>query len=183
MAGTVARLRRTIDDRGPVAVVADQSLRRLDEPGLGQCPDRHHRAAAAAHIDTIDVLDRIAELRLGLDIDLPGAAEQVEIVDVKSAKRRLQRVEDVADLDPEHLRLVAVDVEADLRRVGGEGAEDAGEFGLLIGGDQETAHHRRDVIGALPLQCLERVLEAAGTAEADDRRQVERKYDGARDRP
>ena len=156
-------------------------MRRLDEPGLGQCPDRHHRAAAAAHIDTIDVLDRIAELRLGLDIDLPSAAEQVEIVYVKSAKRRLQRVEDVADLDPEHLRLVAVDVEADLRCVGGEGAEVASEFGLLVGGDQEAAHHSGNVVGALSLQRLERVLETAGTAEADDRRQIERKHDGALD--
>ena len=90
--------------------------------------------AAAAHVDAIDVLDRVAERRLGLDIDLPGAAEQVEVVDVEAAERRLQRVEDVADLDAQHLRLVAVDVETDLRRVGGEGAEDAGQLGLLVGG-------------------------------------------------
>ena len=112
--------------------------------------------------------------RLGLDIDLPGAAEQVEVVDVEAAERRLQRVEDVADLDAQHLRLVAVDVETDLRRVGGEGAEDAGELGLLVGGDQQAAHHGREVGRALALQRFEHVLEAAGVAEAEDRRQVER---------
>ena len=34
--------------------------------------------------------------RLALDVDLPGAAEQVEVVDVGAAEHRLQRVEDVA---------------------------------------------------------------------------------------
>jgi hypothetical protein len=75
-------------------------LRPLDEAGLRQCPDRHHRAGIAAHIDAIDVLDRIAVSRLGLHIHLPGASEQIEIVYVEAAERRLQRVEDVADLDP-----------------------------------------------------------------------------------
>ena len=70
---------------------------------------------------------------LGLDVDLPGAAEQVEVVDVVAAERGLQGGEDVAHLDAQHLRLVAVDVEIDLRRVGGEGGEDAGELGLLVG--------------------------------------------------
>ena len=38
---------------------------------------------------------------------------KVEIVDVEAAERRLQRREDLADCDPERLRLVAVDVEVD----------------------------------------------------------------------
>ena len=65
----------------------------------------------------------VAKLRIGLNVDLPGAAEDVEVVDVVAAERRLQRVENVADLDAEHLRLVAIDIEIDLRRVGGVGAE------------------------------------------------------------
>ena len=89
-------------------------------------------ALCVAHIDAVDVVDVVAKRRLGLDIDLPGAAEHVEVVDVEAAERRLQGVEDVADLDAQHLRLVAVDVEIDLRRVGGVGAEDAGELGLLL---------------------------------------------------
>ncbi len=94
----------------------------------------------------------------------------------------MQGIEDVGDLDAEHLRLVAVDVEIDLRRVGGIGAEDAGEFGVLVGRDQEAAHGRGNVGRRLALQRLEHVLEAAGVAEAEDGRKVERKDDGALDR-
>ena len=94
----------------------------------------------------------------------------------------MQRIEDVADLDPHDLRLVAVDIEVDLRRVGREGAEDAGQLRLLVGRDQEAAHRRGDVGRRLPLQRLEHILEPAGAAETDDRRQVERKDDGSRHR-
>ena len=81
----------------------------------------------------------------GLDIDLPGAAEQVEVVDVEPAERRLQRIEDVGDLDAQHLRLVAVDIETDLRRVGGEGAEDTpASSGCWLALTTSAAHDRRD---------------------------------------
>src|SRR5436305_336301 len=114
--------------------------RRLNEMRLSERPNRNHRAAFAADINTIDVVDLVAKPRFGLDIDLPGAAEQVKVVYVKAAERRLQRTEDVADLDAQHLRLVAVDLKPDLRRVGGVGAEDASKLGLLVGGDEEAAH-------------------------------------------
>jgi hypothetical protein len=77
--------------------------------------------------------------------------EQVEVVDIEAAERRLQRVEDVGDAYPEHLHLVAVDVEPDLRRVGGEGAEHAGQFRLLVGGHQQGAHHGGEIVRALAL--------------------------------
>ena len=124
----------------------------------------------------------VAERRLGLDIDLPGAAEHVEVVDVVAAERRLQGIEDVGDLDAQHLRLVAVDIEIDLRRVGGIGAEHAGELGLLVGRHQQAAQRRGEIGRRLALQRLQHVLEAAGVAEAEDRRQVEREHDRALDR-
>ena len=111
---------------------------------------------------------------VGLQIDLPDAAEQIELVDVEPADGRLQRVEHVRHRDAEHLRLVAVDVEIDLRRVGGEGREHAGELRLLVRRDQHRPRDRRDVERLLALQRLQHVLEAAGAAEAEDRRQVER---------
>ena len=106
----------------------------------------------------------------------------VEIVDIEAADGRLQRVEEVGDLDAEHLRLVAVDVEIDLRRVGGEGAEHAGEFGLLVRRDQQAAQGLGDFGRRLALQSLEDILEAAGVAEPEDRRQVEGKTDRLLDR-
>ena len=44
-----------------------------------------------------------------------------------------------------------------------------------------AAQRAREVGGRLALQCLEHVLEAAGAAETEDRRQVEGEDDGALD--
>ena len=62
------------------------------------------------------------------------------------------------------------------------GGEDAGELGLLVGGHEQAAQHGREIGRRLALQRLQRVLETAGAAEAEDRRQVEREDDGALDR-
>ena len=61
--------------------------------------------------------DLVAEALIGLDVDLPGAAELVEVVDVERAQVDLQRVEDVADLHAHRHALGAVDVEVQPGRV------------------------------------------------------------------
>ena len=76
---------------------------------------------------------------LGLDVDLPGAAEQIEVVDVEAAENGLERVEHVADADAQGLHLVAVDVEIELGRVGGVGGEHRPERRVLVGGEDEPA--------------------------------------------
>jgi len=43
--------------------------------------------------------------RFALNVDLPGAAEQVEVVDVDATKRRLQGGKDVVDGDTQRLCL------------------------------------------------------------------------------
>jgi hypothetical protein len=53
--------------------------------------DRHHPAGAVAHVDLPDVGNVAAVGCLALYVDLPGAAIQVEVVDVDAAERRLQR--------------------------------------------------------------------------------------------
>ena len=62
------------------------------------------------------------------------------------------------------------------------GAEHARQLGLLVGGDEETAHRGGEVGRRLALQRLEHILEAAGIAETEHRRQVEGKDHGALDR-
>ena len=52
---------------------------------------------AVADLELPDLLGRAAERPVGLELDLPGAAELVEVVDVQRAHVDLQRVEDVAD--------------------------------------------------------------------------------------
>ena len=82
---------------------------------------------------------------------------------------------------PERLRLLAVDVEIELRRARGEGGEDAGQRRVLVGRDQHAPDHGRDVGRRLSLERLQRVLEPARRAEADDRREVERHGDAVRE--
>ena len=67
----------------------------------------------------------VAEARVGLDVDLPGPAELVEVVDVVRAQVDLQRVEDVADRHAQGHALGAVDVEVQPGRVGPGAVEQA----------------------------------------------------------
>ena len=107
-----------------------------------------------------------AERRVGLDVDLPGAAEAVEVVDVVAAQVRLQRVEDVGQRHAHRLDLLAVDVHVELRRAGAEAVEQADQAGLLValGGQVVRLGLQRvevDVAGRFHHQ-----LEAAGVAQA-----------------
>ena len=70
-------------------------------------------------------LTPLRSLGLGLDLHLPGAAEQVEVVGVGAAHRGLQGREDVADRDAQRLGALAVELEVDLRRGGAVGREHA----------------------------------------------------------
>ena len=173
--------RGAIDGDRAVVVVAGDDLRPGHDLDAGDGADRHHLAGAVAHIDVPDVGNVAAVGRLALNVDLPGAAVEIEVVDVDAAERRLQRGEDVADVEAERLRLGAVDVEID-RRIGrGEGREHARQPRVPIGRADQAARdaaHRRRV---LPLQRLELVLEAAAGRESDDRRQVERQHVGLPD--
>ena len=133
-------------------------------------------------MDPVDVLDRVAVFLLALQVELPGAAEQVEIVDVIAAQRRLQGAEHVGEIDPQRLHLVAVDVEEQLRRAGRVGGEHAGQQRVLVGGEDQRPRHGGEVGGIAALQVEQLVLEAAAGAEADDRRHVERDDVGLADR-
>ena len=46
--------------------------------------------ADVADLELLEVLDLLAEIGVGLDVDLPGAAEAVEVVDVERAEVDLQ---------------------------------------------------------------------------------------------
>ena len=118
---------RLAGDRGRrVEVVAGDDLRA--EPTSR--PWRACRAAPSAPCRLRTSSRRMssgseAELLVGLDADLVGPAELVEVVDVGRAEGRLQRAEDVVERDVEALGLHAVDVDVDLRHAGAEGGLDA----------------------------------------------------------
>ena len=118
--------------------------------------------------------------RLGLQDDLPGAAEFVEVVDVVAAERGLQRGEDVADADAQGLGALAVDVEPDQRRRGAVGGEDAGQRRVRVRRLHQPARDRRHLARRRARIGLQLVFEPGSGAETDDRRQVERDDDRRR---
>ena len=152
------------------------------EPRLGEGAQRHHLPLPVADMDAVDVVDLGPVGGLGLHVDLPGAAEQIEVVDVEAAENGLERVEHVADADAQGLHLVAVDVEIELGRVGGVGGEHRPERRVLVGGEDEPASGGGELGRIAAPQILELVLEAAAGAEPDDRRQVEGDHVGLADR-
>ncbi len=176
-----ARRRAAVHGDRAVIVVAGDDLRSGHDLDAGDGTDWHHLADAVAHIDLPDVRNVAAIGCLALNVDLPGTAVEIEVVDVDSAERRLQRGEHVAHVEAERLSLGAVDVEID-RRIGGrEGREYAREPRVAVGGGNQPAGDAAYRGRVLPLQRFELVLEAAAGREPDDRRQIERQHVGLPD--
>ena len=141
-------------------------------------PQRHHVAIGVADLELFDGLRVHAEGGVGLDVDLPGAAEAVEVVDVVAAQVGLQRVEDVGELDPHRLDLHAVDIHVELGGAGAEAVEQADQAGLLVALGRQGIRLglqgvEVDVAGRLHHQ-----LEAAGVAQAPHRRRPKDEHAG-----
>ena len=77
--------------------------------------ERHHRALAVAHVELADVVEVVAVLALGLDVDLPLAAEAVEVVDEQPAHVGLNGAIDIVEGDALLEHLLAVHLEELLR--------------------------------------------------------------------
>ena len=82
---------------------------------------RHHLAVRVADVELADVLGSVAIVAFGLDVDLPLAAEAVEVVDERPAHERLDGPVDIVDGDALLEHLVAIHVDELLRHAGQEG--------------------------------------------------------------
>ncbi len=81
-------------DRGRgIQVVADDHQRAADVLEAGERCRRGPSRRAALELDALEVVDLLAESAVGLDVDLPGAAEEVEVVDVQRTEVDLEGVE------------------------------------------------------------------------------------------
>ena len=78
-----------------------------------------------------------AVLRLGLDVDAEEAAEPVEVVDVAAAQARRHRLVGLVDRHPELARLLAVELDLDLRVARVERGEDVADLRTLARRDGE----------------------------------------------
>ena len=99
-------------------------------------------ARAGAYIELLEGVCTGAGAGVGLDVDLPGAAELVELIDVKPAHVDLESSKDVLDRHLERLDLGAVDVHEELGRVGPIQGEDARIMGVGVGPRDQLVRHR-----------------------------------------
>ncbi len=121
--GSATRSRSAVDGDGAVVVVARQHARADLEVDVGDARQRCHFSGAVLDVDGGDIADGAAVFVLRQHLHGPGAAIQVEVVDIVATECRLQGREHVGERDVQRPRLVAVDVEADLRGLGFEGRE------------------------------------------------------------
>src|SRR5439155_4051824 len=105
---------------GGIHVVAADVDRPADLAHAQGGAQRHHFALGVAYLEKLDLARIVAKLPSGLDNHLPGAAEAVEIVDVKGAEINLQRVENVLGIDSHRFALFAIEVGVELRHIGPE---------------------------------------------------------------
>ena len=121
-------------------------------------------------------------LVIGLDIDLEGAPELIELIDISRAEIALQGIEHIIHIHPELARLDPVHRDRDLRRAGAEGGDDALDAGLSrgVGGDGLRHALKLHIVLAVVEQ-LDLHLEPAGIPDALNRRRNDDKGDGVGD--
>src|SRR5262249_8582806 len=134
----------------------------------------HHGALRIAYEDIPQRRKISAISGLGLQIDLPSPAKQIEIVYEVSPERRLQRGEDVVDAEPERLGLLAVYIEINRGRTAAIARKYAGQARILIGGAGQALHDASHGCRLRASDILELVFKAARRGQPHDRRQIER---------
>ena len=161
--------RRPLHLRGGEQVVARHALGPGDLLEGHQAAQRHHLPVGAAHADLGHALLVEPEVAVGLRRDAVGAAEHVEVVDVGRAHEHAHGLEDVGDRHLQHLRLVAIDIDEHLRRGRGEGGEDVGDAGRLVGLGDELLRDARKLVGGHAERVLQPHREAGRRAHAAHR--------------
>src|SRR5205814_896406 len=116
--GTGPRHRVPGDRRGAVQVVIHDQHRAAGAANTQQCPQLDHLPLVVLHLELPDVPHPVAVAGVGLDVDLPGSAELVEVVDVEAAQVILERIEHIADLHAQRHALAAINLQVQPGRVG-----------------------------------------------------------------
>ena len=129
LSGGVATRRRALDFDGTLQVepgrqFAPGDFRDGDERGQRN----HHVGGLRANVDLADVLRIEPCLRVRLRIDAVEPPEAVEVVGVRAPQRRRQRLEHVVHRDAQRARLLAVQLDLDLRVVRIERGEQRAEL-------------------------------------------------------
>ncbi len=137
--------------------------------GRDEGAERDHLAGGVAGLQAQQVLRLQAEGLIGLDVDLVGAAEAVEVVDVERAHEDLHGLEEVGQAHALRPRLLAVDVGPDLGHADLVAGEDAGQARVLGRVDDDLLDRVVQGLGAQARPVLDLHAEAAELAQALDR--------------
>ena len=114
-------------------------MRSRDQLDIGDCTKGNEVPLRCSHPQAKNVVYSLAVGRIRLNLDLPGAAKTIEVVDVSTSHRGLQCAEDVVDRHPQRLGAFAVKFQIDLRGLGSIGRVDIGERGVLVGRNEEPS--------------------------------------------
>jgi hypothetical protein len=139
------------------------------------CPELNPGAALAMICAERYWLYRMVNSGFGLHVDLPHAAEAVEVVDEDAAHEGLERLVDRFEGDALLEGLVAIDPGEDLGDGGKQGRVEAADLGPLARGVHEALRLLGEERHVLPRAVLEHEAHAAGGADAGDRGRRESK--------
>jgi hypothetical protein len=115
------------------------------------------------------------------DVDLPGPAELVEVVHIVRPEIDLERVEDLAQRDPQGHALGPVDLELEPGGVDPRAVEEPSMLGGPIALEHDLVANPLDLGEAEVAPVLDDQLEAAGRPQAVDRGRTEGRVDRASD--
>ena len=164
------------DRRGCVKIVARDDDRTaaiaFHLVHVDQRAQRDHFPPLVPDLEQVEVLDPIAVLALRLDGDLPVAAKLVEAVDVERAQEHRQRLIHVFERHAQGVGLGSVDVQVDLWRVGAEPGRTSARPGCVLQSPGQLVGLALQVRQSAAAAVLDHDLEAAGDAEAGDRRGI-----------
>ena len=137
---TVSLRRLARDGRRVEHVEAADRARSRGVGGRAERRDGNHRLVGAPDEEQPEVFPLRPVRGFGLDIDAVDAVEHVEVVDVDRSGEGLHRREDVGHRDAEHLGLVAVYVEIELRNVALHRRRESRQLLALRGVVQQRVH-------------------------------------------
>ena len=136
----------------------------------GEGAQGHGVAVLVAHVELTQLFGIDPIFPLGLDVDLPLAAEAVEVIDEVAAHEGLEDPVDLADVHALLEHLVPVHLDEDLGHRGDEGGGDPGEFRSFLGRSQEFLGVLPEELDIFPGPILQDKGDPAGSADARDGR-------------
>ncbi len=156
--------------RGTIFVVTQSKFRAEARLERGKGGEGDSLSPAVAHIELANVFHPGAVLTLGFDIDLPLAAEAIEIVDEITAHKCLDGAVDIAQIHALLQHLVAIYLDKFLGNIGQESGTKTGDFGALSSGGKKEVQVSGEELDIASRTVLEHEGETAGSADAGNGR-------------